>query len=159
MSLWNIGRIVSNGKYARAYVPEHPAAAKCRGFVHLHRVIMENKLGRILEHDEVVHHIDGNGKNNNEENLQLMTRSEHQSLHVAADRRKGGDPIYGTPVFYVCDGCGIQFSRKFRRRDALCKHFCSRQCVCEYAAQFAGRKPKSPLSGSAGSTPAQGFPE
>lgn len=46
-----------------------------------HVVLMESRIGRRLNSDEVVHHIDGNRANNSIENLQLMTRSEHTSLH------------------------------------------------------------------------------
>jgi hypothetical protein len=47
----------------------------------LHRLIMENHIGRQLERKEVVHHINGNKSDNRIENLQLMTLSEHNSLH------------------------------------------------------------------------------
>jgi len=46
-----------------------------------HRLIMENFLGRKLEFNEVVHHIDGNGKNNSLSNLKIMSRKEHSKLH------------------------------------------------------------------------------
>lgn len=49
---------------------------------HLHRLILENKIGRKLEKGEIVHHIDGNKRNNNPDNLQLMTQSEHIKLHL-----------------------------------------------------------------------------
>ena len=46
-----------------------------------HRYIMEQYLGRKLEKDEVVHHKDGNKRNNNIENLELTTRSKHSREH------------------------------------------------------------------------------
>jgi hypothetical protein len=46
-----------------------------------HRVIVEESLGRKLNPDEVVHHINGDKKDNRIENLQVMTKSEHSRLH------------------------------------------------------------------------------
>jgi len=58
----------------------------------LHRIIMEKYLGRALDIDEIVHHIDGNGLNNDINNLQVMTRSEHSRHHECGKNflRKGG---------------------------------------------------------------------
>lgn len=42
---------------------------------------MEQKIGRKLERNEIVHHINGNTRDNRIENLQLMTLSEHTKLH------------------------------------------------------------------------------
>lgn len=47
-----------------------------------HRVIMEQLIGRKLKADEVVHHIDGDRHNNSPNNLQLMKKGEHTSLHM-----------------------------------------------------------------------------
>lgn len=72
---------VHNGGYLLAYVPKHPNAHK-DGYVMLHTVIMEQKLGRYLNDDEVVHHINHNRKDNRIENLQLMKKKDHMSMHM-----------------------------------------------------------------------------
>lgn len=47
----------------------------------VHVVLMEQHIGRKLNGDEVVHHIDHNRHNNDISNLRLMTRAEHTRLH------------------------------------------------------------------------------
>lgn len=46
-----------------------------------HRYVMEQKLGRRLTSEEIVHHKDGNKLNNDPDNLEIMTRSEHMTHH------------------------------------------------------------------------------
>lgn len=70
-----------NHGYVRAYAPLHPHAAK-DGYVMLHTVLIEQKLGRYLEEDEVVHHINHDRKDNRIENLQLMKKKDHMSMHM-----------------------------------------------------------------------------
>jgi hypothetical protein len=45
------------------------------------RIVAQQIIGRPLSCDEQVHHIDGNTKNNDPSNLQVMSNLEHQRLH------------------------------------------------------------------------------
>lgn len=54
---------------------------KSRKLTFLHRTTMEKYLGRNLRPDEHVHHIDGNHKNNELSNLQVLTAPEHCKIH------------------------------------------------------------------------------
>lgn len=71
--------------YVEVWVPEHPCAHK-DGYVSLHRLVVEKEIGRYLSADEVVHHIDGDPSNNEPENLEVMTQSEHARLHLRIRR-------------------------------------------------------------------------
>lgn len=51
-----------------------------------HRLVMEQKLGRKLTREEVVHHIDHDRKNNDPDNLMLMANArEHRLYHAQHD--------------------------------------------------------------------------
>lgn len=50
--------------------------------IHTHRIIAERILGRKLRPGEVVHHIDGNKRNNNPNNLMVFkNQAEHAKWH------------------------------------------------------------------------------
>lgn len=70
-----------NQGYILAYAPKHPNAHK-DGYVMFHTVLMERNLGRYLNENEVVHHINHNKSDNRIENLMLMTKHEHSSMHM-----------------------------------------------------------------------------
>ena len=49
-----------------------------------HRLLMEEKIGRTLDKNEIVHHIDGDRANNNINNLILCKSiSEHRKIHAS----------------------------------------------------------------------------
>ena len=80
---------VITGKYIRVYMPEHPNSSS-QGYVLEHRLIMSKLMERPLRAGEVVHHKDGNKRNNSIDNLELMSDSEHKSLHTAGGPRANG---------------------------------------------------------------------
>lgn len=74
-------KIVKMGKYLAKHVPDHPRATK-EGMVYVHILNVEAKLGRYLLPDEIVHHLDENKYNNQEENLIVFaTTADHIRFH------------------------------------------------------------------------------
>lgn len=88
---WKGGVLKKTRGYTLIRLYGHPYGDK-KGYVYLHRLVVEEYLGRYLHPDEKVHHKDGNTDNNNIENLEIMSQAEHLSLH-----RKKGDCVGGHP--------------------------------------------------------------
>ena len=61
---------------------------KIRRWVYDHRIKAEEKIGRKLKKDEVVHHVDGDPKNFEKDNLHVEKRSQHCRTHKPENFRK-----------------------------------------------------------------------
>lgn len=91
---------------------------------------MENRLGRLLRSNEIVHHVDGNKYNNNETNLVVLDRANHSKQH-----REEVAP----PSLEISCPCGVKFNIKphaFRLRSGRNKTnslYCSRVCSGRFA--------------------------
>ncbi|MDD3190957.1 MAG: HNH endonuclease signature motif containing protein [Candidatus Pacebacteria bacterium] len=55
----------------------------------VHRAVVKKRLGRSLGEGEVVHHRDGNKRNNRSSNLQVCSRSQHYWIHKRMSNRHG----------------------------------------------------------------------
>jgi len=124
--MWEDWTTAKRGLYTYARIPNHPKANKS-GYVYEHRVVMENKINRLLKPNEVVHHINGNGKDNREENLELTNFSDHSREHSTG---KG----VGT-INITCDQCNKRFERAYNQRKeskGARNQFCSRQCLYNF---------------------------
>ena len=82
---------VHSGGYWWCYLPNH-AKANEHGYVIEQRAVAEEHLGRLLQDNEIVHHINHDKNDNRWENLQVVTHSQHAILH----HRKPG-PIKRMP--------------------------------------------------------------
>lgn len=93
--------------YKRIYMPTH-INANSNGMIREHRYVAEQKLGRLLKPEEVVHHIDENKFNNVPENLIVFkSLADHSAYHAGCDIEKDGD-VYWCPNksnFHICPIC------------------------------------------------------
>jgi len=131
-------RIVNN--YRIVYQPGHQNAMKSEnwnGWVYEHIYVVTKFLGRSLECNEVVHHLDGNTMNNRNENLLVLDRGQHTKLHGWMRR---GAP-YGKPCGEnsvncgepsgFCQECKITLQEKQSK-------FCSTSCYGAYQQRERG---------------------
>lgn len=68
------------------YSPNHPHANK-KGYIKTARFLMEKEVDRFLSYFECVHHINGNQLDDRIENLKIMSKEMHTSLHGAGSKR------------------------------------------------------------------------
>ena len=71
---------VKSGQYWYVRCPQNPGATK-QGYMTEQRFTMEQHLGRLLRHNEIVHHINHDKYDNRLENLQVVSHSQHAKLH------------------------------------------------------------------------------
>jgi hypothetical protein len=96
---WKGGIIVSNG-YHYLLDRTHPKA-NSKGYIKYSHVLMEKHLGRPLEPDETVHHINGNKLDDRIENYELFSNnSEHmKSCHSDCGFQKGHPNYHQVRVY------------------------------------------------------------
>lgn len=132
MANWKIEKIISReeGEYDYAVVGNHPNATE-NNYVLYHRILMENHIGRLLEKDEIVYHINKNKKDNRIENLQILNLGKHSSRH---EKQKG--------IKYCvlkCPNCKISFERELRQTfiqkgtEYTC---CSKKCRGQFSMKI-----------------------
>jgi hypothetical protein len=83
---WKNGRTIVRGRALIHVGREHPMA-NSMGYVYEHRLIAAAAIGRMLSHDEHVHHIDLDPLNNAPENLVIVTATQHGRIHRFMDYR------------------------------------------------------------------------
>lgn len=84
--LWKGGRLKDAKGYIRLWIPPndffHPMAIVGGKYVHEHRLVMAQSLGRCLHTWEIVHHKNGIKDDNRLENLEIVgTIGEHIRSH------------------------------------------------------------------------------
>ena len=137
------------GKYLCEYCPGHPKATK-EGYVYSHILAAEKKLGRYLNSEECVHHIDEDKYNNSLSNLIVFkTRADHAGYHKGCSIRQLGDvyvadigekttcPLCGNKKDYKAKVC-IDCRGKYYNKEIEFNHKINRQKLKEliYAQSF-----------------------
>lgn len=74
----------------------------------IHIYVMEKKIGRKLLTNEHVHHINGNKEDWREENLAILTESEHHKYESTLMWRTSRKSLYDSGIFVKCSMCRIE---------------------------------------------------
>lgn len=116
---------MKNGEYILVCAPDNFPGKKYRDKYCLeHHLIYFLNYGVVPKENEVIHHINGDKHDNRIENLQLLTKQEHNKIH----RSKKNIRL----VKLKCPMCNKIFIVE-RRSSLLVKHYKS-QCCCKNCA-------------------------
>jgi hypothetical protein len=84
---WKGGKSHNSG-FIQVLMHSHPNASKT-GYIAEHRLVMEKQLGRYLNKDEKIHHINGDKTDNRPENLFLCQgHQHHQRVHHSLEKAR-----------------------------------------------------------------------
>lgn len=98
--------------YIAYYIPKHHLANKS-GKVYQHMIAAEQKLGRRLNPEEVVHHNDRNRKNNSLDNLIVFkTSADHTAYHQGRGIVLEGDVYVSVDKYQY-----RQYDRKYKKQN------------------------------------------
>mgnify|MGYP004654831785 CR=1 FL=1 len=118
--LKKLKKINYNG-YVAYYMPQHHRAFS-NGCVYEHIIMAEQKIGRLLMPEEVVHHVDHNKKNNSLDNLMVFaTTADHNAFH-------------GGSICYITDNGAYKCDRKENRCIDCNVLICSTSKRCHYCS-------------------------
>jgi len=138
--MFKIISICKGGGYMYAKtIPLHPKS-NSNGLYPLHRIIVENLINRLLSDKEIVHHKDGNRYNNNADNLEILTRSEHSFYHSKKV----------TEIICTCVYCGktiilkphlYRLRLKRAKNGITCSYSCSAKLFHKSIPKVGGSSP------------------
>jgi hypothetical protein len=106
-----VGEVVAGKEgYPEIYIgKDYPYRKGGYRSIREHVFVMECHLGRGLKKGEVVHHIDGDKRNNNLENLFLTNVAEHNKLHAESE----------SIIFELVKRGLVQFNRNTARYELI----------------------------------------
>lgn len=130
---------MKNGKYELIIPPANYPGPKYRD-----RYAYEHIVNWWIHKKEVprkgweIHHKDGNHRNNNIKNLQLVTMGEHRKLHGKLRTKKHTGVV-------ICYHCGAKFSLllsriKWRLKQNEGRIYCSRSCQISLQQKILRKK-------------------
>ena len=113
--MWRGGRTITQHGYILIRVGKNHPLADVRGYAYEHRLVASEKLGRWIRNDEIVHHKDGDRRNNASDNIEVVNgNSNHLFLHRKTNKNRRLPDEENLLISCEC-GCG----RVFRKYDHI----------------------------------------
>ena len=107
--------------------PGHPNV-NGDGYICEHILVAENILGRLLNGEEVVHHINKKRNDNKPSNLMVFASHRDHALYHSGGNATVINGVWHTePLHGKCKYCGADFIR-----DPSWKKFCCKECSDNY---------------------------
>lgn len=108
---WKGGRSITSHGYVLVRVGIGHPLADCRGYAYEHRLIAEKIIGRPLKAGELVHHKNGNKKDNSEGNIEVVQSiAAHLHKHRSRESNRRDPGQRNRNVKCKC-GCGETFQK------------------------------------------------
>jgi len=111
--VWSKGYVINHKKQGRKYLVLCDEKSRKKSCTLYARYLLAVKIGRFLNGDEQVDHIDNDKTNDAIENLQLLTKYQNIKKSVKKRERKHGSR------FFVYSGCECEKCRATRKRWSL----------------------------------------
>lgn len=116
---------MKNGPYEMVIAPKSYPGKLYRGrYAYEHHVNYWAKFGAVPKKGEIIHHIDGDKRNNDPSNLELMLDTEHKSHHAPPREMMQA----------ICHNCGKEFENtatriknRLQQNDGII--YCGRGCA------------------------------
>lgn len=116
---------MKNGDYNLVVAPDWYRGKRYRGnYCYEHHLVWEQEYGIPVPDGYIIHHRDGNKRNNRIDNLELIKKEVHSKMH--ADMQKK------TMAILRCPYCKKIFERDVRWLHYKRMLFCGRHCVGKY---------------------------
>lgn len=122
---WRGGRSKTKHGYILLRVGKAHPLADVRGYAYEHRVVAEQKIGRKLQPNEQVHHINGNKSDNRPSNLEVLNIQYHRFAHRKSRKNRQKLPWEENYQVTCACGCGEvfwHFDNTGRPRDFVSGH-------------------------------------
>jgi HNH endonuclease len=98
---WKGGKHFSPAGHTKVLMPNHPRADS-KGYVREHIVVVERAIGKPLNAGAIIHHLNGDARDNKPQNLVVC---ENQAYHLLLHARQRAFIACGNANFKRCKRC------------------------------------------------------